>query len=361
MSSILSHVLMIGTSLRTKGGIASVVQAYINAGLMRNGEVRYIETHIDVSAIQKTLFFSRALVNVIRAFAFDHPALLHLHLSMRASFWRKSVFMGLALLFRVPYLIHLHGSEFQVFFEQESSAFGRWIIRAFFARSAAVIVLSGQWREWVQTNCPANRIKVIYNPVQIIWPHERDFHETNNATVLFLGRLGQRKGAYDLVEAFSRIAHEFPRASLILAGDGEIDAVKARIDKLGLRERISCPGWVTGELKDRLLYSATVFVLPSYNEGLPMSILEAMAHGVPIITTPVGGIPDAISDGLTGLIVAPGDVESLSLAIKCLLSDAPLRARLGNASIALVRQRFAVTAIVERLRAVHAELKGASP
>jgi glycosyltransferase involved in cell wall biosynthesis len=342
------------------GGIAAVVNTYRSAGMTEASGVKYLATHRDGSRLRKLTTFARALCQMLALLALHRPALVHIHTSSRASFWRKSILAGLSLSFGVPYVIHLHGSEFRQFFEQECPRFAQGLVRLVFARAAAVIALSTQWRTWVAGHCPNARIEVIYNPVQLPEtpaagkaPEERGMK-----TVLFLGRLGQRKGTMDLLQAFSCVADEFPDARLVLAGDGAIEEASAQAARLGLGGRVSCPGWVTGARKSALLQHATVYVLPSYDEGLPISVLEAMAHGLPVLTTPVGGIPEAITDGANGLLVPPGDVPALAAALRRLLGDASLCAALGRAARKTVMDRFEANLVVAQVHALHDELSG---
>lgn len=108
-------------------------------------------------------------------------------------------------------------------------------------------------------------------------------------------------------------------------------------------------GSVRGAEKEACLRGASVFLLPSYAEGLPMAILEARAHGLAVVTTPVGGIPDAITDGETGILIPPGDIAALTAACICLLRNSELRSRLGEAARQRARDRFAVQGVLARL------------
>lgn len=123
--------------------------------------------------------------------------------------------------------------------------------------------------------------------------------------------------------------HSYPTLRVCLGGDGEASAARALAQRLGIVDRVETPGWMTGATKAQWLARATIYALPSYAEGLPMSVLEAMAAGAPVVATPVGGISDVLSDGVHGLLVPPGDVVALVAALARLLDDAGLRDRLA--------------------------------
>src|SRR5690606_10983036 len=125
-----------------------------------------------------------------------------------------------------------------------------------------------------------------------------------------MGRLGSRKGTWDLLEAFKRLAAEVPNVRLVLGGDGEIDKARRIVARDGLEARVTIAGWLSGAEKLDVFNRTDIYALPSYHEGLPASIVEAMAAGAPIVSTPVGGIPEAVTDAFNGFLVAPGDVDA---------------------------------------------------
>jgi glycosyltransferase involved in cell wall biosynthesis len=146
---------------------------------------------------------------------------------------------------------------------------------------------------------------------------------------LFLGRIGHRKGAFDLLQAFATLPIELrERARLVFAGDGEVDDLREQAQPLGTDVEVH--SWIDNKRRDDLLNQSDVFVLPSYHEGVPMALLEAMAHGLPVITTPVGGIPDAVTDGVEGLLVQPGEKEQLARALEVMIEQGGMRQVLGR-------------------------------
>ena len=146
-----------------------------------------------------------------------------------------------------------------------------------------------------------------------------------------MGYIGQRKGAFDLIKAFASLPEKEQNDSiLIMAGDGEVEAAKDLVASHNLSDRIIFPGWIGTEERDSLLSEVNIFVLPSYNEGMPLSMLEAMAWELPVVVTPAGGIGEVVTDGENGLIVEPGNIEQLKDAIKSLIADENLRLSLAD-------------------------------
>jgi glycosyltransferase involved in cell wall biosynthesis len=341
---------MLGTSLDTRGGISSVVRVYEQYGLFQRFGVRYIATHCDGSWAKKISCAIGAMAAYLPALL-RRPALVHVHVASRASFWRKSPFFLLAFLFRVPAVLHLHGAEFARFYGEECGPTRKGFVRYVFDRCAKVVVLSAAWKAWALGMCANRNVLAIYNPVVLgkVTPRAA----RNPGTILFLGRLGQRKGSYDLLEAAARIAARRPEMRLLLGGDGELEQVRMRANDLGIADQVDLLGWVRGKDKEKLLAKAMVYVLPSYNEGLPVSVLEAMAAGLPIVTTPVGGIPEAVTDGIEGFLVTPGDVDALAHRLDQILGDAQLAQSMGEAARRKVEVAFSAGAVLPQLEAMY--------
>lgn len=348
----MKRLYMVGTSLETRGGISSVVNVYRAAGLFERYGVVYIPTHADLGFAGKLFIAIRAALRYWWALLTARVGTLHAHVSSRNSFWRKCLFLGPSLLVGVPVILHLHGSDFREFFEAESGPIRRSIIRAVFRRSRVVIVLSETWKQWVESAIGRCNIEVIYNPVEVASDSQRRI-TPEAPIVLFLGRLGKRKGVYDLLDAASVVVQRFPKARFLLGGDGEVDEVKRRITTLGLTGNFSCLGWIRGKEKEGLLESASIFVLPSYAEGQPMGVLEAMAYGVPIVGSSAGGIPEAVGDDEAGFIVEAGNSKALAARIETLLADPELRRQKGDAGKRRVDLYFSANVILAKLENVY--------
>jgi len=166
--------------------------------------------------------------------------------------------------------------------------------------------------------------------------------------VLMMGRLGERKGTYDLLAAIPQVLARCPHTRFVLAGDGDLERCRALVAAQPWRDRVVIPGWTSGDARLRLYREADLFVLPSYNEGLPMGILEAMSFGLPVVSTPVGGIPELVEHGRSGLLVQPGDVPALGDAICDLLSDVNRLAAFGQHAKNIVDNRFELGRIAAR-------------
>ncbi|MGI6657061.1 MAG: glycosyltransferase family 4 protein [Desulfobulbus sp.] len=345
------QIIMLGTSPGAKGGIASVVEIYQASPLFRQWGVCYITTRRDGHFLAKITTLLRALVRFCVLLLGRNIRLVHVHTSSRRSFFRKCLFFGLCRLFRVPYLIHLHGSEFLVFYHDESSALGKGLIRSVFGHAGGILVLSLRWADAVRVFSGPTPIHILPNPIRFsaIQPAERQ-----GTTLLFTGRLGRRKGVFDLLEAFVSVQQQVPEARLICCGDGEVETCRNRVQQAGLSHCVDIPGWVDGAQLRQLLARADIFVLPSYDEGLPMSLLEAMAANIAVVTTPVGGIPDLIRDGDNGFLVQPGDVDALAEVLLYLLTNPEQRLAVADRAHETV-QNYSAERVLGELEAIYRE------
>lgn len=348
------QVVMLGPALTGEGGIAAVVRAYAQGGLLEQWRVRYLPTHCHGGKKRKFLQALYSLAQFLWLLMRGKVGAVHVHVASHASFWRKCIFMLLARAMRRPVIFHLHGGGFAHFYQHESSALARYLIRYLLNSAQTIIVLSSQWSQWVRSISCNPRVYVIANPV-LVKPLSAS-QRIREPILLFLGRLEQAKGIVDLLEAIAPLCREFPALKLVCGGQGDMAGLRKKVASLDLDEHVDLLGWIDGAVKQNWLERAMIFVLPSYIEGLPMSLLEAMAAGLPIVTTPIGGIPDAITHGNEGLLVAPGDIGALRAALRSVLANAELRTMLSDAAYAKVKKTFSTTHILPQLAAIYHDL-----
>lgn len=345
---------MVGTASSTRGGIAAVINAYRSNGLFQRWSVVHIVTHCDGSALRKVAIVTMALVRFTLLLVTRRVALVHLHVASNASFWRKSVFILLALLAGRPVVFHLHGGGFLDFYEK-CGAFRQHLVTTILDRVDRIVVVSPSWLGVVKQITSNSQVVVIANPAPspALSVPERDGQQ-----LLFLGKVCADKGVFELIEAFRAVWDAFPRATLVIGGDGEIARAAAKAESIGVRNVIQFVGWVTGHEKQRLLNESSVFVLPSHAEGMPMTLLEAMAHGLAVIATPIGGICDVVTHGTDGLLVPPREVEPLAAAMHRLLGDANLRMALGEHAKKKIAEQFAPNAVLAKIDNLYCSLGG---
>lgn len=339
------RVLVVGPGERSAGGVRSVMTALAGSRLAERYELSEVQTHRDGSAPAKAWMALRGFAAVAAVLARGRADLVYLHSASGASFWRKAIVAGMATLARRPYVVHVHGGGF-VDFAHGTSQAGRVVVRTVLRRAAAVVVLTPTWARDIGA-IAGRPTDTIPNPVRI--PDRLADPAARPARILTLARLGPAKGSEVLVRAFASIRGRHPGAVLVLAGDGDPRAVRALAAALGVAESVHLPGWVDPQARDALLAGGTLFTLPSRTEGLPMGMLEAMAHGLPVVMTPVGGVPDVVRPGEAGLLVPVDDAPALAAALDEVLSDPERATAMGRAGRLLVEETSRLDRVAEQV------------
>lgn len=345
-----SQPWLVATDIEGSGGIASVLRVYETSGFLSNENVRLLSSHGEAGRMRKLLIFAGALLAFFLACLSGKVCLLHIHSASHGSFWRKACFVLVARLFRRPVLFHLHGGGFRKFYEEESGPAAQAMIRFVMRRIDTVIILVDSWRGFIEKLAPGAEVITLPNPV-IVPPAPRQ--RPQQPVVLFLGLITGRKGVFDLVQAMPAVLQFHPDCRFVLAGNGELGALRAEAERLGVSGSLETPGWVSGSEKASLFERASVFVLPSYFEAMPMSLLEAMAHGLPCIASNAGGVPGVLTDGVEGLLLPPGIPEAWAEAIRRLLSDDSLARDMGDAARKRVISQFSAEAGLARLGSLY--------
>ena len=345
-------VLMIGAGRDVRGGVSSVVNSYYDAGLDKFCELTYLPTMEDGSKLKKLLVAAGARVRFERLVKKND--ILHVHMSADNSFYRKAIFIRKAHKEGKKIIIHMHGSTFDLFYKERCNDAQKQQVREIFAMADKVIALSEDWKEFLaEYICDEQKIVVVYNAVKIPEAYPKDY---TNRKMLFLGILGQRKGTYDLIEVLPEILSKYPDSHIYFGGDGEREQAERLCMEKGIIDHVTFLGWVRGAEKEKLLKKCSIYVLPTYHEGMPMSILEAMSYGMAVVSTYVGGIPHIITDNENGLLCEAGDKEALQEKLRKLLGNENLRKSLGQNAYETMARNFNVKENVKRVYGMYKEL-----
>lgn len=326
-------IIMLGPALSVRGGVSAVERVLIDS-MATQLAIEHVPTMIEGSKWTKMRQYLRALWRVWRTLRADD--VVHLHFASGASSRRKMMLARLGLGRGAHVILHHHGGGYRRYWERMSALERRWTLQTL-QRVDGIIVLGRTWRDFfVSLGVPPENVVILPNPVSLpqLPPQRTD---QSVVTFLYLGLIAPLKGTFDLLEAVARLSPEIgARVRVVIAGNGALAQLRERADALQLSERVEIRDWVDAAERDRLLATADAFVLPSYAEGLPMAMLEAMAWELPSIVTPVGSITEYVIDGDNGLLVQPGAWDELAAAMTRLVADAALRRRMGQHARAAV-------------------------
>ncbi|MDE6266956.1 MAG: glycosyltransferase family 4 protein [Muribaculaceae bacterium] len=348
----MTNILMCCSDLSYKGGMVTVVNNYLNVARWPDDyHIYFVPTHCNGGKAKLIWQFMKGLTRVLMLARKIDVA--HLHVAERGSFIRKGLLVKMLHAMNIPVVLHHHGAEFEPWYDSCSPGMKRRI-NSVLETADLNIVLSRRLEPMITSRAPHARVAALYNAVATF---PENPYDPDRKEVLLLGRLGERKGVYLLLDAIKALDDELPEdIRFNLCGDGEVDLVRQRVGEMGISHRIGHIGWTAGELKEQILSRTVLNVLPSYNEGLPMTILETMARGIPNISTRVASIPEVIEDGVTGLLIEPGNTPQLTDALRRMLTDRHLRQQLSENSFSLINSRFSLTHTVDRLQAIYDEV-----
>ncbi len=349
--------------LEYAGGIGRMIGYMIDAWGNRrtHPDIRVLDSRGPGHILLSPWHFARCLLT-IAVMAPQHP-LLHVHVAGRGSTIRKIILVHFARLLRLPIVLHLHDYNYR----ESLQRFPKLIqlaARSMFRISARILVLGQDDRDLVVTEIGVSpdRVAVIPNAVPAP-PQKRRAAATNRPVqILFLGNPSRRKGLHDLIAALAMNPLRSLEWRMSVAGGGnDIGTFRELSRAAGLSDRISFTGWVDRSKIGALLDSADIVVLPSYAEGMAMSILEGMSYGLCVVCTPVGSLKEVIEDEVTGLVVQPGDIDQLSKALTRAVSDPALRVQLGSEAARVFANKFDAAHYPDRIGAIyHAALAATS-
>lgn len=317
-------------------------------------QLRELDTRGNGSAIGSLLITLRAMAAIVRGRLDGRLAGVHVNMAERLSVFRKACLMATCRLLGVPAVLHLHAAQFPQFY-RGLGRLARAAVRRVFALPAAVVVLGETARRFVveELGVPAGRVEIVINGVPEPSVHRRTATGEGLQRLLFLGNLSQRKGVPDLIRALASPAFTRQGVEAVFAGGGDVAAYETLARDCGVADFVRFAGWVDQRQAARLIAAADVLVLPSYDEGLPLVILEAMANGLAVVCTPVGEIPHVMEDGVHAAFVQPGDVPGIARALQAVLSQAELRERFERNGRAVYDEKFSVSRFFDNIAAVH--------
>lgn len=345
-----SSVLTIGCNyINPKGGVAQVMWNYsryifpefkciINSG----SKNKTINIFIGVKALVRTI------ITLIKD---SKIKIIHIHTASYNSFWRSSLFVKVAKLFNKKVVLHIHGGGFKEFFALSPKKISKTL-----EKCDVLIVLSEYWKRFFSDITKRPCIEIVNNIIP--YPSADNRLKTKSPIVnfLFLGLISEQKGIFDLVSTIAENKTSLRnKMTLSIGGLGKTTQLTEYIEEHKISDIVKYKGWIAGKEKIEMLNSSDVFILPSYTEGIPISILEAMSYNQAIISTPVGGIPEIVKNGVNGLLVTPGDKEMLYNAIIDIIKNPDKRIKMGIESGKCIKPHLP-DSIEHRLSSIYSSL-----
>lgn len=337
------NIYHVGPIPGSPGGIATVIGIY----LQRYQEKYHLEVIGTYAGKAQLALYIKAVLRVTWICLSEKKPLFHIHISKGGSCLRKIIIASVCNLFQKPFMLHIHGGQFLEFFNAQKSLVRRYLV-FIFNRSVKIITLADYWKVEYGQLFDTQKVIVMPNPCPVLGEAGRE-KQNPIPVILFSGLLCQAKGIYDLIDAVKIVGQSHPILVRIF-GNGEVEKVREYAAGMG---SVTVFPWVDRAIMTEEYKRADIFILPSYIEGLPMVILEAMGNGLPIISTRVGGIPEIVIEGYNGFLLTPGDITGLSQKIAVLIDQKALREEMGQNSYQHVQANYTLENLDRQIEALY--------
>ncbi len=331
-----------------------LIQAQASAPAPQFAQLRALDTRGPGSPLQSIAVLGGALVRIATGRLSGRLAGVHVNMAERLSVFRKGAIIVACRALGVPVVLHLHAAQLPQSYSKLPAllrAATRWV----FSLATSVLVLGETARRFTVDvmRVPAGQVEVVFNGV----PEPREHRSARAAgdlqNILFLGNLSERKGVSDLLAALASPGFNRSALAVTLAGGGDVRRYESQARALGLERLVQFTGWCEQAQVGALLAQADVLVLPSYDEGLPLVILEALASRVAVVCTPVGEIGSVLTHDVDVCLVQPGDVAGLAAALERVLHEPGLAGRLAGNGRALYEQQFSMNRFFAHIAKIH--------
>jgi colanic acid/amylovoran biosynthesis glycosyltransferase len=271
--------------------------------------------------------------------------------------------IGVKRRLRIPMITSFHGFDLPSK-RNKRNAYHRKLPVLFKAGDKFTVPSRHMKRKLIRWGCPRYKIKIMYSGINLSkFSYTEREPKTENITIIGVGRLHRKKGFRYLLKAFKQVLEQYPSSRLIIVGEGEEQKkLKRLISALKLNKYVRLEGLVTHSQMTKVLNQADIFCLPSITtkdgnqEGIPNAIKEAMATGLPIVSTLHGGIPELVTDEWDGLLVPEKDVKMLAIKLKYLIENPLLRMEMGKRGREKVEKDFNSAKQVSRLEGIYSNL-----
>jgi len=340
------------------GGMFKVADYLIQAQAFNppadTAELRPLDTRGGGNAFYSFWVLAAALGKIVRGKLNGQLAGVHVNMAERLSFFRKGAVVALCRALGVPVVLHLHAAQLHHSYRawpRPLQTLARWA----FSLPSSCVVLGSAARRFVneELKVPASRIEVVINGVPEPTEPRRDAAAQTVQRILFVGNLTERKGVSDLLHALAVPGFDPSRLEVTFAGGGDVSGYQEKARKLGIDGFVRFAGWSDQQQVSRLMARSDVLVLASYDEGLPLVILEAMANSVAVVCSPVGEIPFVLTDGVNACFVQPGDVAGIAAALQRVLQQPALRESLERNGRALYDLQFSLSRFSASIARIH--------
>lgn len=328
-TQICESVISIGCPYKhPKGGVAQVINTYSKYVY---SYFRCIPNSGGNNIVSKLFSAISSYIYTFFLLIFDRRIkIIHIHTASYNSFKRSSYWVILGKLFKKKIVLHIHGGGFREYYATNPI----WI-KNILDKSDCLVVLSEIWKKYFEGELKCKNVEIVENIVPS--PEKKEIVKGQGKFhLLFMGLITEQKGIFDLLEMLNEHKELQKNIMLHVGGNGNVQELIYIINRYNLNSCVKFEGFVSGQKKIDLLNIADAYILPSYTEGVPISILEAMSYSLPILSTPVGGIPEVVFNGVNGILFTPGNKKEMYHALSEVLDNNILKKQMGEQSFLMI-------------------------
>jgi len=361
---------VIGPIFPKGGGVGTVDHVLLTCSLNNRFEMLLLNTSRTKAgdgkdnslALINLYYYFTQLSRLLWILLFQRPQIVHQSVTDGIAFFKETSFLLAARLSGAKTVAHMHGNlDAEI---NQSSPVRKRLIRAALSVPHRIIVLHKYLRTFLyEKESPSLNISVVPNSIDssIAMAMESLMRQNQaGCLVISLGWVGGSKGLFDVLRAAPLVRAQYPQIRFVFAGALERRVTEEMIQRAvvleGVQDIVSFPGLITGKQRLDLLAQAQVLILPSYHENLPVSILEGMAMGLPVVASAVGGIPEIVEEGRNGYLIQPGDFQALADRILMLARNPSLRQTIGQSNRQRVRREYLPDIFAARIAEVYQDL-----
>lgn len=334
-------VLFVATSRQTMGGITSVLKRYEKMEIWNKYRCVWLETQVNKGMVLKLWYIIKAYITML--FIVPRYDIIHFHtVPGRCITMQMPVFLY-SLFWHKKVIIHIHVGN-QLLNHKEDRMFN-FVLR----KASKVVVLANVIKDQMKEHYDIEA-EVLYNPIE-----EQPLRDTSHIgkNVFFAAYLTLNKGYDTLLKAFKKVVVKHPDWKLVLAGSGETDNAMQLINEMGISNNVEMYSWLNKEQMAEKYKEAAIYCIASKMEGFPMAFLEAASYGIPIVTTPVGGLVDVIEHKENCMAFDFDDIDALAEHINTLIESPTLYDNISRNLVSLTQERFSLRAVDSKIDALY--------
>ena len=285
-----------------------------------------------------------------------HPDVIHFNPSFDPkSIIRELTLIAISKLHRRAVLVQFHGGNVS---QLESNGDIPVYLKLVIKWASQLVVLTNIQKKPLLKYCPLEKISLVPNMVDTTIFTKPNHRYRSSYRILYMSKIESKKGALDVLEASPEVIEKFPNSKFLFAGDGpDINKIKLLCCEMGLEDHVKIMGYLRDKKKAAFLSRGDIFLFPShYDEGMPYALLEAMAAGLPIISTANGGIPDVIENWVNGILIQPKQAGQLARAIIKLLSNKKARTEFGKLNRFKAESEYDIKIVNDKFKKIYERL-----